>query len=83
MRPFLRLLFCVITLLPLSFPAGAQGTDEAQLKKVEKRLEGLNWELDAIRKATDDQLWFQRLSDIAVVEESRKEIYAFLEKHLK
>jgi dipeptidyl aminopeptidase/acylaminoacyl peptidase len=29
---------------------------------------GLDWELDAVRKAADDQLWFQRLSDIALVD---------------
>jgi hypothetical protein len=29
---------------------------------------GFDWELDAVRKAADDQLWFQRLSDLALVD---------------
>jgi len=46
----------------------AQAPAEAQLKQVESKLAGLQWELDAVRKATDDQLWFQRLADVAVVD---------------
>jgi dipeptidyl aminopeptidase/acylaminoacyl peptidase len=46
-------------------PLGAQNPPaDAALKQVE----GLKWELDALRKAADDQLWFQRLSDVAVVD---------------
>ena len=46
----------------------AQTPPEARLKQVESKVAGLQWELDAIRKAADDQLWFQRLSDVAVVD---------------
>ena len=68
MRPLLPFLLCLAVCLPASLPVSAQGTDEARLKQVEKRLDGLHWELDSIRKATDDQLWFQRLSDVALVD---------------
>ena len=46
----------------------AQAPAEARLKQVESKVAGLQWELDAVRKAADDQLWFQRLSDVAVVD---------------
>ena len=65
MRRLVPLLLCVLALRPLA----AQGTpEETQLKRIETRVNGLNWELDAVRKAADDQLWFQRLSDIALVD---------------
>ncbi len=41
---------------------------EARLKRLEGQVEDLKWELDKARKATDDILWFQRLSDIAQVD---------------
>jgi len=48
---------------------GAQeASAEARLKRVEGRLNGLHGELDSLRKAADDQLWFQRLSDVALVD---------------
>jgi dipeptidyl aminopeptidase/acylaminoacyl peptidase len=62
MAPFLS---CALALQPL---AGQGSPEEAQLKRVESRLNGLDWELDAVRKAADDQLWFQRLSDVALVD---------------
>ena len=46
-------------------PTAAEG---GRLKEVEAEVAGLRWELDAVRKAVDDQLWFQRLSDVAVVD---------------
>ena len=65
MRLPATLLPCALALQPL----GAQGAlDEAQLKRVENRVNGLDWELDALRKAADDQLWFQRLSEVALVD---------------
>lgn len=36
--------------------------------KLEAEIQGLQWELASLRKATDDVLWFQRLSDIAEVD---------------
>jgi len=58
------------TLLLAIAPAlsGQTAPGEDRLKRVETRVNGLNWELDAVRKAADDQLWFQRLSDVAVVD---------------
>ena len=65
MRRLVPLLLCVLALQPLA----AQGTpEETQLKRIENRVNGLDWELDAARKAADDQLWFQRLSDVALVD---------------
>jgi len=61
-------LLCV-GLLAGSLPLLAQESrDEGRLKKVEKQVDGLRWSQDALRKATDDQLWFLRLSDVAVVD---------------
>ncbi|WP_243294049.1 alpha/beta hydrolase family protein [Geothrix mesophila] len=64
MRLPVPLLLCALALPPLV----AQAPEEARLKRVESRVNGLNWELDAVRKAADDQLWFLRLSDVAVVD---------------
>ncbi len=63
-------------LRPVALPAlalsavlvAAQTPPEPRLKQVEAKVAGLQWELDALRKAADDQLWFQRLSDVAVVD---------------
>jgi dipeptidyl aminopeptidase/acylaminoacyl peptidase len=60
-----------VALLVLALSAGllsAQAPAEARLKQVESKVAGLQWELDALRKAADDQLWFQRLADVAVVD---------------
>lgn len=64
---------CRVSPFFLSFAAGlslmAQAPAEAgRLKPIETRLNGLHWELEALRKAADDQLWFLRLSDVAVVD---------------
>jgi dipeptidyl aminopeptidase/acylaminoacyl peptidase len=65
MRRLVPPLLCVLALQSLV----AQGSpEETQLKRIEARVNGLDWELDAVRKAADDQLWFQRLSDIALVD---------------
>ena len=65
MRLPAQFLICALALLPLA----AQGApEETQLKRIENRVNGLDWELDAVRKAADDQLWFQRLSDVALVD---------------
>lgn len=47
---------------------GAQEPAEARLKRLEAELQATQWELGALRKAADDILWFQRLSDIAEVD---------------
>ncbi|WP_243287942.1 alpha/beta hydrolase family protein [Geothrix terrae] len=64
MRLPVPLLLCALALPPLA----AQAPEEARLKRVESRVNSLNWELDAVRKAADDQLWFLRLSDVALVD---------------
>jgi dipeptidyl aminopeptidase/acylaminoacyl peptidase len=58
------LLLCALALPPLA----AQAPEDARFKRLESRVSGLHWELDSLRKAADDQLWFQRLSDVAVVD---------------
>ena len=69
MRCHLPFLLCATASLSVGLPLRAQGSQETtRLKHVEKRVDGLHWDLDAARKATDDQLWFQRLSDVAVVD---------------
>ena len=69
MRLPLPLLLCAAALLPPGPPLAAQdASEEGRLKRVETRVNGLRWELDALRKAADDQLWFQRLSEVAVVD---------------
>jgi len=61
-------------LLPICLLLAASGTLMAQepaeirLKRLEAELQATQWELGALRKATDDILWFQRLSDIAEVD---------------
>ncbi len=40
----------------------------AQESEGTRKLEAVQWELASLRKATDDVLWFQRLSDIAEVD---------------
>lgn len=60
-----HLFLSIFLLAPL---AAQEPAGEARLKRVESKVEGLRWELDALRKAADDQLWFQRLSDVALVD---------------
>ena len=54
-------LICLPTLV-------AQEAPEVRLKRLEAELHATQWELGTLRKATDDILWFQRLSDIAEVD---------------
>ncbi len=69
MRTSILFLLGTTAFLPTALPVLAQGHPvEAQPKQIEHRQDGPNWELDSLRKAVDDQLWFQRLSDVAVVD---------------
>ncbi|WP_257304778.1 alpha/beta hydrolase family protein [Geothrix campi] len=70
MRPPTRSSLGLSALLLALTPSlsGQSVPGEDQLKQVETRVSALNWELDAVRKAADDQLWFLRLSDVAVVD---------------
>ncbi|WP_257309669.1 alpha/beta hydrolase family protein [Geothrix fuzhouensis] len=61
-------LSCLILTLALGPLSAQEGAEAARLKRVESRVNSLDWELDSVRKAADDQLWFQRLSDVAVVD---------------
>lgn len=62
----MRALLPLFLLCPLA--AQAQEAPEARVKRLEAKVDGLNWELDQLRKLVDDTLWFQRLSDIAEVD---------------
>ena len=46
----------------------AQESAEVRVKRLEAQLQSMQWEMEGLRKATDDALWFQRLSDIAEVD---------------
>jgi len=61
-------LFPLCWVLTASGILGAQEPAEVRLKRLEAELQATQWELGALRKATDDILWFQRLSDIAEVD---------------
>ncbi len=64
MRLPVSLLLCAV-LTPL---LAQEPSADTRLKRVESRVNGLHWELESLRKAADDQLWFLRLSDVAVVD---------------
>lgn len=61
-------LSCLIFALALGPLSAQEGAEAARLKRLESRVNSLDWDLDAVRKAADDQLWFLRLSDVAVVD---------------
>jgi len=62
-------LFAVLA-APLLLPLPAQDPKnlEARLEALEKKLETLTYDVDTVRKAADDSLWWLRLSDVAVVD---------------
>ena len=58
-----------LALALLAAPLLAQPSPaQPRLDQLEARVSDLHWQLDALRKTADDQLWFQRLSDIALVD---------------
>ncbi len=56
------------SLLLAAGTALAQEGPEAKLGRLGAEVQSIQWELGELRKATDDLLWFQRLSDIAEVD---------------
>ncbi len=62
----------VALLLLLALPAFAQSPDlEAKVDRVLKSFESLNHRLDTLEKKVDDNLWFERVGDVAEVEKVR------------
>jgi len=55
-------------LLFLCSPIFGQEQTDQRLVKLEREIQNLKWELESLQKATDDVLWFQRLSDLAEVD---------------
>ena len=64
-----RRLFIATTLACVaSIPLAGQDAAGERIKKLESQVESLRWELDQVRKIADDNQFFLRLSDIAVVD---------------
>lgn len=49
-------------------PKPKEPTAEERLARLEAAVEDLTWELDRVRKSTDDVLWWLRMSDVADVD---------------
>lgn len=63
-----RIAILILSLVPsLSLAADPPASDE-RLKALESRLSDLEFELDQVRKSTDDVLFWLRLSDVAEVD---------------
>jgi len=60
--PALALCLAVALALP------GQDAPEAKLKKLETKVEELQWELDQVRKIAEDNQFYLRLGDVAVVD---------------
>lgn len=54
----------------LAIPLSAQEAKplEAQVKELTSKVDSLRWELDQVRKSSDDALFWLRLSDVAVID---------------
>ena len=57
-------------LLGFTALAGAQQKDPTT-ERLEKRAESLQHDVDYLHKKIDDNLWFERVGDVAVVEKVR------------
>ncbi len=72
MRASARVPVVLLTLLSTGFvpiALGAEGSAAApKLDRIERKLEALSYELDALRKRVDDLLWFDRVGDVAHVD---------------
>ena len=47
---------------------GGEGGSEAALERVERKVDALTYQVDALRKRVDDLLWFDRVGDVARVD---------------
>lgn len=67
---FGRLAWAAALVLALGAAGLAQGDDAKTPERsvVERRFEALDHRLDALEKAVDDLLWFQRVGDVALVD---------------
>jgi dipeptidyl aminopeptidase/acylaminoacyl peptidase len=63
-----RSILLSLGLLFLGSPFFGQEQTDPRLGKLEREIQSLKWELESLQKATDDVLWFHRLSDIAEVD---------------
>lgn len=64
-------MFRMSRLTPALFGASlllAQDPSDAKLRKLEAEVENLKWELDQVRKISDDNQFYLRLSDVAEVD---------------
>ncbi|MCK6683997.1 MAG: alpha/beta fold hydrolase [Thermoanaerobaculia bacterium] len=66
----MRRLAGLVALLVLAAPllAGDEKSLESRIKELESDVEKLSFQLDQVRKSTDDVLWFLRMSDAAEVD---------------
>jgi dipeptidyl aminopeptidase/acylaminoacyl peptidase len=62
------LAFATLSAFALAAAAADPPSLEAQIKSLESKVEELEWNLDQVRKSSDDALFWLRLSDIAVVD---------------
>lgn len=58
----------LLGLLPLPAPADEASEVDARLKALERRIESLEFDLDQVRKSSDDALFWLRLGDVAEID---------------
>jgi dipeptidyl aminopeptidase/acylaminoacyl peptidase len=57
-----------VSLVASPLPGAEEKSLEARVKDLEKKIEALSYDLDQVRKISDDALFWLRLSDVAVVD---------------
>jgi dipeptidyl aminopeptidase/acylaminoacyl peptidase len=63
--------WCILMLVSLTFavsPAAEEKSLETQVQELAARVESLTWELDRVRKISDDAMFWLRLSDVAEID---------------
>lgn len=69
MRALLLIAVCFATAgLAASSAQGEEGGALPAIERVERKVEALSFDLDALRKRVDDLLWFERVGDVAHVD---------------